>query len=34
MNLKPNAIREMKETRAMIPLWLRPLRPLWILSHR
>jgi glycosyltransferase involved in cell wall biosynthesis len=34
MNLKPNAIREMKETKSMIPLWLRPLRPLWILSHR
>ena len=34
MNLKPNAIREMKETKAMIPLWLRPLRPLWILNHR
>jgi glycosyltransferase involved in cell wall biosynthesis len=34
MNLKPNAIREMKETKNMIPLWLRPLQPLWILSHR
>jgi glycosyltransferase involved in cell wall biosynthesis len=34
MNLKPNAIREMRETRRMIPLWLRPLKPVWILSHR
>jgi hypothetical protein len=34
MNLKPNAIREMKETQAMIPPWLRPLRLLWIVSHR
>jgi glycosyltransferase involved in cell wall biosynthesis len=34
MNLKPNAIREMKETRAMIPPWLRPLQLLWIMSHR
>jgi glycosyltransferase involved in cell wall biosynthesis len=34
MNLKPNAIREMQETRRMIPLWLRPLKPLWIMSHR
>jgi glycosyltransferase involved in cell wall biosynthesis len=34
MNLKPNAIREMQETRRMIPLWLRPLKPLWIISHR
>ncbi len=23
MNLKPNAIREKKETRAMAPLWIR-----------
>ncbi|HWY32949.1 MAG TPA: glycosyltransferase, partial [Candidatus Acidoferrum sp.] len=34
MNLKPNAIREMQETRRMIPWWLRPLKPIWILSHR
>jgi glycosyltransferase involved in cell wall biosynthesis len=34
MNLKPNAIRELNETRRMIPLWLRPLKPVWILSHR
>jgi glycosyltransferase involved in cell wall biosynthesis len=34
MNLKPNAIREMRETNRMIPLWLRPLKPLWILGHR
>ena len=34
MNLKPNAVREMAETRAMIPLWLRLLKPVWILNHR
>lgn len=34
MNLKPNAIREKKETARMIPMWLRMLKPLWILSHR
>jgi len=34
MNLKPNAVREMAETRALIPAWMRPLKPLWILSHR
>jgi glycosyltransferase involved in cell wall biosynthesis len=34
MNLKPNAVREMAETRAMIPLWLRMLKPVWILNHR
>jgi glycosyltransferase involved in cell wall biosynthesis len=34
MNLKPNAIREMAETKKMIPVWMRPLKPLWILSHR
>lgn len=34
MNLKPNALRELKETREMIPFWLRALRPLWIMSHR
>jgi glycosyltransferase involved in cell wall biosynthesis len=34
MNLKPNAIREKGETEAMIPKWLRPLQPLWIISHR
>jgi len=34
MNLKPNAVREMVETRAMIPAWMRPLKPLWILGHR
>ncbi len=34
MNLKPNAIREMRETRRLIPLWLRPLKPVWILGHR
>jgi glycosyltransferase involved in cell wall biosynthesis len=34
MNLKPNALREIKETQAMSPLWLRPLKPLWIAQHR
>jgi glycosyltransferase involved in cell wall biosynthesis len=33
MNCKPNAIREKKATDRMIPLWLRPLKPLWIASH-
>lgn len=34
MNLKPNAIRELAEMKAMIPLWVRPLKPFWILQHR
>ncbi len=34
MNLKPNAIREKIETAKMIPMWLRLLKPLWILQHR
>ena len=34
MNLKPNAIREKKETDAMIPAGVRRAKPLWILSHR
>jgi glycosyltransferase involved in cell wall biosynthesis len=34
MNLKPNARREMAETKNMIPAWLRLLKPLWIASHR
>src|SRR5271154_190645 len=34
MNLKPNAIREKAETDAMIPWWVRPLKPFWILQHR
>lgn len=34
MNMKPNAIREKKETEKMTPGWLRPLRLFWILSHR
>jgi len=34
MNLKPNALREIKETRAMTPLWLRWLKPVWIVQHR
>jgi glycosyltransferase involved in cell wall biosynthesis len=34
MNLKANAIREKEETNAMIPGWVRGLKPYWILSHR
>ncbi len=34
MNLKPNAIREKAETDAMIPAWVRLLKPLWIVHHR
>ena len=34
MNLKPNAIREKNETAKMVPLWLRLLKPLWIVNHR
>jgi glycosyltransferase involved in cell wall biosynthesis len=34
MNLKPNAIRESNETKAMIPSWLRFFRPVWIVGHR
>ena len=34
MNLKPNAIREKRETDAMIPPWVRSLKWLWILNHR
>jgi glycosyltransferase involved in cell wall biosynthesis len=33
MNLKPNAIRERKRTDMMAPLWLRPLKLMWIGSH-
>jgi glycosyltransferase involved in cell wall biosynthesis len=34
MSLKPNAIRERSETAAMIPTWVRLLKPYWILHHR
>lgn len=34
MNLKPNAIREREETHAMIPPWVRLLKPAWITQHR
>ncbi|HEY4415088.1 MAG TPA: glycosyltransferase [Verrucomicrobiae bacterium] len=34
MNLKPNAIRETKETNAMIPSWMMRLKPFWIMGHR
>jgi glycosyltransferase involved in cell wall biosynthesis len=33
MNMKPNALREKAETEKMIPAWLRPFKPFWILSH-
>ena len=32
--VKPNAVREKKETDAMIPAGVRLGRPLWILNHR
>lgn len=34
MNLKPNALKEKAETKAMIPRWAAPLKPLWIIHHR
>lgn len=34
MNLKPNAIREKAGTDAMIPGWVRALKPFWIAQHR
>jgi glycosyltransferase involved in cell wall biosynthesis len=34
MNLKPNAIREKAATEAMIPGWIKILKPFWILNHR
>jgi glycosyltransferase involved in cell wall biosynthesis len=34
MNLKPNAIREKAETDAMIPVWVKTLKQVWILQHR
>jgi hypothetical protein len=34
MNLKPNAICEKNETKAMIPFWIRALKPVWIAHHR
>ena len=34
MNLKPNAVREKRETERMIPGWVRGLKPFWILHHR
>jgi glycosyltransferase involved in cell wall biosynthesis len=34
MNLKPNAIREKAETDAMIPGWVKTLKPAWIAQHR
>jgi glycosyltransferase involved in cell wall biosynthesis len=34
MNLKPNAIREKCETVAMMPVWVKALKPVWIWHHR
>ena len=34
MNLKPNALREKAATEAMIPRWVKTLKPFWILNHR
>jgi len=34
MNLKPNAIREKAELKAMIPGWARWLKLIWIIHHR
>lgn len=34
MNLKPNAVREKAATAAMIPRWVKALKPLWIVNHR
>ncbi len=34
MNLKPNAIREKTETAKMIPVWVRMLKPVWVVHHR
>ncbi len=34
MNLRPNALREKKETAALTPLWIRWLKPVWIACHR
>jgi glycosyltransferase involved in cell wall biosynthesis len=34
MNLKPNSIREMIETTAMAPRWVRALKPAWVVQHR
>jgi len=32
-NLKPKVIRK-NETAAMIPRWVRALKPVWIVQHR
>lgn len=34
MNLKPNALREKAETRAMAPFWATGFKPVWIAHHR
>jgi len=34
MNLKPNAMHERAETKAMTPLWIRMLEPVWVAHHR
>ena len=34
MNMKPNAMREKAETAAMMPGWVRRLKPVWVVQHR
>jgi glycosyltransferase involved in cell wall biosynthesis len=34
MNLKPNAVREKAGTHAMIPAWVKMLKPVWVFQHR
>jgi glycosyltransferase involved in cell wall biosynthesis len=34
MNLKPNALREKAATAALMPRWVRALKPVWIAHHR
>jgi glycosyltransferase involved in cell wall biosynthesis len=34
MNLKPNALREKAATDALMPRWVRALKPVWIAHHR
>jgi hypothetical protein len=34
MNLKPNAVLEQRRLVQSAPLWVRSLKPVWILRHR
>ena len=34
MGLKPNALRESAEIKAMTPPWMRMLKPVWVTHHR